>query len=284
MVVDGPQVDAVAARRRRRGAGAREGTLFVDMSHDRARGARARSAPRCAERGLRFVDAPVTGSSPKAEDGTLTIMAGGAADDVDAARPLFEAMGEIDRPRRRPVGQGQMVKLINNAVAAANAVTLGAGAARRPRRPASTSTRSSQVMGAGSGGSTMLDLKAGPMREHDYTTLFKLEHMLKDVRHCLEEAQAAGVPFPAAAAARRGAERRRWAAATATTTSRRSSRSWRDSPDEGCRRTAQNAVDADSCEIRRRFWISRLLCLDPGQSRRLGPRRGGAGISCCHNR
>ncbi len=40
------------------------------------------------------------------------------------------------------------------------------------------------------------------MREHDYTTLFKTEHMLKDVRLCLEEAQAAGVPFPAAAHAR----------------------------------------------------------------------------------
>jgi 3-hydroxyisobutyrate dehydrogenase-like beta-hydroxyacid dehydrogenase len=40
------------------------------------------------------------------------------------------------------------------------------------------------------------------MREHDYTTLFKLDHMLKDVRLCLEEGQAAGVPFPAAAAVR----------------------------------------------------------------------------------
>jgi 3-hydroxyisobutyrate dehydrogenase-like beta-hydroxyacid dehydrogenase len=58
------------------------------------------------------------------------------------------------------------------------------------------------VMAAGSGGSTMLSLKATPMLEHDYTTLFKLEHMLKDVRLCLEEAQAAGVPFPAAAQAR----------------------------------------------------------------------------------
>ena len=57
-------------------------------------------------------------------------------------------------------------------------------------------------MGKGSGGSAMLDLKAGPMRAHDYTTLFKLEHMLKDVRLCLEEAQAAQVPFPAAARAR----------------------------------------------------------------------------------
>ena len=57
-------------------------------------------------------------------------------------------------------------------------------------------------MGAGSGGSAMLDLKAGPMRAHDYTTLFKLEHMLKDVRLCLDSGQAAGVGFPAAADAR----------------------------------------------------------------------------------
>jgi 3-hydroxyisobutyrate dehydrogenase-like beta-hydroxyacid dehydrogenase len=48
----------------------------------------------------------------------------------------------------------------------------------------------------------MLALKAAPMRAHDYTTLFKLEHMLKDVRLCLESGQAAGVPFPAAAEAR----------------------------------------------------------------------------------
>src|SRR5439155_838041 len=58
------------------------------------------------------------------------------------------------------------------------------------------------IMGAGSGASAMLSLKAGPMRAHDYTTLFKLEHMLKDVRLCLEEAEADGVPFPAAAAVR----------------------------------------------------------------------------------
>jgi 3-hydroxyisobutyrate dehydrogenase len=48
----------------------------------------------------------------------------------------------------------------------------------------------------------MLNLKAEPMRNHDYTTLFKTEHMLKDVRLALEEGQAAGVPFPAAAASR----------------------------------------------------------------------------------
>ena len=45
-------------------------------------------------------------------------------------------------------------------------------------------------MGAGAGASFMLELKAGPMRAHDYDTLFKLEHMLKDVRLCIEAAQA----------------------------------------------------------------------------------------------
>jgi 3-hydroxyisobutyrate dehydrogenase-like beta-hydroxyacid dehydrogenase len=59
-----------------------------------------------------------------------------------------------------------------------------------------------EVMAKGSGGSAMLDLKAAPMREHDYATLFKLEHMLKDVRLCVEESQAAAVAFPSAARAR----------------------------------------------------------------------------------
>jgi 3-hydroxyisobutyrate dehydrogenase len=48
------------------------------------------------------------------------------------------------------------------------------------------------VMSAGSGGSAMLDLKARPMLEHDYETLFKLEHLLKDIRLCLYEAEAVG--------------------------------------------------------------------------------------------
>jgi 3-hydroxyisobutyrate dehydrogenase-like beta-hydroxyacid dehydrogenase len=69
------------------------------------------------------MDAPVTGSSPKAEDGTLTIMAGGSAEDFARARPLFDAMGALVL-HVGGVGQGQMVKLINNATAAANAAAV----------------------------------------------------------------------------------------------------------------------------------------------------------------
>jgi 3-hydroxyisobutyrate dehydrogenase-like beta-hydroxyacid dehydrogenase len=199
-VVDGAQVQEVVLGEDGVAQGAAEGSLCVDMSTI-APGDSRRIAAALDERGIAFLDAPVTGSSPKAEDGTLTIMASGATKDYERAKPLFEAMGELIVHVGEEVGQGEMVKLINNAVAAANAHTL-AQALVVGRATGIDLDALAQVMGAGSGGSAMLALKAGPMREHDYATLFKLEHMLKDVRLCLEEGQAAGVPFPAAAAVR----------------------------------------------------------------------------------
>jgi 3-hydroxyisobutyrate dehydrogenase-like beta-hydroxyacid dehydrogenase len=199
MVVDGPQVEEVLLGQDGAATGARPGTLFTDMSTISPQTARE-VAGRLAERDLRFLDAPVTGSSPAAQAGTLTIMAGGTAEDFERAKPLFDVLGALTL-HVGEVGQGQMVKLINNAVAAANAVTLAQAlvAAKGTGVDLDALVR---VMAAGSGGSKMLDLKADAMRSHDYTTLFKTEHMLKDVRHCLEESQSAGIPFPSAAFAR----------------------------------------------------------------------------------
>jgi 3-hydroxyisobutyrate dehydrogenase len=199
MVVDGAQVEAVLLGPDGVAHGAAPGLLCLDMSTIAPAQARAIGGA-LDDLGMRFVDAPVTGSSPRAEDGTLTIMAGGSDEDVARARPLLEVMGRVI-VHVGPLGQGQTVKLINNAVAAANASTL-AQALVVGRATGIDLDALVQVMEAGSGASTMLTLKAGPMREHDYATLFKLEHMLKDVRLCLEEGQAAGVPFPAAAAVR----------------------------------------------------------------------------------
>src|SRR4051794_16948949 len=193
MLVDGPQVASTLDQIDS------DGLLCVDMSTIGAQAARDIGAS-LDGRGMAFVDAPVTGSAPKAADGTLTIMAGGTAEDYARAEPLLREMGELVL-HVGLLGHGQAIKLINNSVAAANASTVGqaliAGEAAGVDLDALV-----QVIGAGSGGSAMLDLKAGPMRRHDYTTLFKLEHMLKDVRLCLEEAQAAGVGFPSAAAVR----------------------------------------------------------------------------------
>jgi 3-hydroxyisobutyrate dehydrogenase len=202
MVVDGDQVEEVllgddqgfgAASGLRKGAAtAAQDVLCIDMSTIGPAAAR-RIGARLAERGMRFVDAPVTGSSPKAEDGTLTIMAGGDAAEFERARPLFEAMGELVLHVGR-LGDGQIVKLINNAVAATNTAVV-AEALLLGRRAGVDLDALVAVMKAGSGASAMLDLKERPMREHDYTTLFKLEHMLKDLRLYLEEAEAVGQPM-----------------------------------------------------------------------------------------
>ena len=199
MVVDGEQVREVLLGEHGVAGGAAPGTLCVDMSTIAPAQTRAVGAE-LTELGIRMLDAPVTGSSPKAEDGTLTIMAGGDAGDFARAEPLLRVMGELV-VHVGALGQGEMVKLINNAVAAANAATVGEALIVGQRTGVDLDALV-EIMAKGSGGSAMLDLKAGPMRAHDYTTLFKLEHMLKDVRLCLEEGQAAAVPFAAAARAR----------------------------------------------------------------------------------
>lgn len=199
MVVDGPQVEAVLLGPDGVVRGAAPGTLCVDMSTIGPAAAK-RIGAGVAAAGLRFVDAPVTGSSPKAEDGTLTIMAGGDGADVARAGPLFEAMGETI-VHVGPLGHGQAAKLVNNAVAAANVLVVAEALVAADALGLALDPLLA-VLRAGAAASAMLELKAGPMRAHDWTTRFKTEHMLKDVDLCLGATRAAGVPFPSAAAAR----------------------------------------------------------------------------------
>ena len=127
-------------------------------------------------------------------------MAGGSDGDFARALPYFEAMGETIL-HIGPLGHGQTVKVISNAVSATNAATLAqalvVGKATGVDLEALVA-----VLGASSSASTMVTLKAAPMLAHDYTPLFRLEHMLKDVGICLDESAAAGAPFPSAALAR----------------------------------------------------------------------------------
>ena len=198
MVVDGPQVEQMLLGDDGAVHGARPGTLFVDMSTIGPADAR-RIGGALIEQGHRFVDAPVTGSAPKAQDGTLTIMAGGAEADVKRAMPLFEAMGELI-VHVGELGMGQQVKVISNAVAATNCVTLAQGLVVG-RRTGVDLEALLKIMGAGAADSTMLQLKGAPMLAHDFSPLFKLDHMLKDIVLCLQEAREAGAGFPSAALA-----------------------------------------------------------------------------------
>lgn len=174
------------------------GGLAIDMSTIAPTASRA-IGERLAERDVAFLDAPVTGSRPKAESATLTIMAGGPTEAFDRARPLFEAMGEVV-VHVGEQGHGAMVKLINNTLAAVNATALAEGLV--VARAAGLDTgRLLEVVAAGSGESAMRQLRAETMLEGDFEPLFKLEHMRKDVNHFLTEARRLGATAEVAAKA-----------------------------------------------------------------------------------
>jgi 3-hydroxyisobutyrate dehydrogenase-like beta-hydroxyacid dehydrogenase len=189
MVPDAPQVEEVLFGEDGAAEALSEDALAIDMSTIAPSASRA-IAGRLAPRD--FVEAPVSGSKPKAEDGTLTIMAGGEAEAFERARPLLEAMGE-KIVHVGPVGHGQMAKLLTNTMGAVNAAAL-AEAVRTAKAAGLDRDAFLEVAGGSAGASAMLTLKGPPMFEERFDpALFKLEHMLKDVRHCLEEARALGI-------------------------------------------------------------------------------------------
>jgi 3-hydroxyisobutyrate dehydrogenase len=200
MIVDVPEVEAVLFGERGAASALDRGTLAIDMSTIAPSASRA-IGKRLAGRGVDFLDAPVTGSRPRAEDGTLTIMVGGPEQAFARARPLFEAMGE----RIVHIGEsghGTMAKVVANTVTAINAAAL-AEALTMARAAGLDLDAWLEVARAGSSGSTMMELKARPMLDGDFEPLFKLEQMLKDVRHCLAEARALGVELRLAEVAER---------------------------------------------------------------------------------
>jgi 3-hydroxyisobutyrate dehydrogenase-like beta-hydroxyacid dehydrogenase len=192
MVVDGSQVRELLLGPDGVADGAAAGLLCVDCTTI-GQAAALEIGAGLAARGLRMLDAPVTGSLPGARDGTLLIMVGGEAADLAQARPAMEAMGQTIL-HVGPLGAGQAIKVISNAVAVSNAVTVAealiAGTAAGVDLDSLVA-----VMDGGAAGSRMLALKQQPMRAHDFTPLFRLAHMIKDVELCLG---AATVPFESA--------------------------------------------------------------------------------------
>ena len=189
IVPDAPQVEEIMFGEDGAAEALPDGALVVDMSTISPTASRE-MAERLAPRP--YLEAPVSGSKPKAEDGTLTIMAGGSHEDFEAARPLFDAMGERI-VHVGPIGHAQMAKLLTNTMGAVNAAVLAE--AIRTAKAAGLDREAFMEVAAGSAGaSAMLNLKGPPMFEERFEpALFKLEHMLKDVRHCLDEARKLGI-------------------------------------------------------------------------------------------
>lgn len=117
-VTDGPDVEAVLFGPQGACHGAAPGTLFIDMSTI-APGTSKNIGSRLHALGMRFLEAPVTGGTVGAQQGTLSILVGGDRNDFDAAQPVFAAMGKNITYCGGP-GAGQAVKLCNQIMGAMN--------------------------------------------------------------------------------------------------------------------------------------------------------------------
>jgi 3-hydroxyisobutyrate dehydrogenase len=189
IVPDAPQVEEILFGEDGAAAALPEGALVVDMSTIAPSSSKV-IAERLAPHP--YVEAPVSGSMPKAEDGTLTIMAGGSPEDFARARSLFDILGERI-VHVGPVGHGQLAKLLTNTMAAVNAAAL-AECVHAAKAAGLAREAFLEVAAGSAGASAMVALKGEPMFEERFEpALFKLEHMLKDVRHCVAEARALGV-------------------------------------------------------------------------------------------
>ena len=153
-----------------------------------------RLAARCAERGVAFLDAPVTGGTLGAEEASLIFMVGGERDALERARPVLETMGK-QMFYMGPSGAGAIMKLIVNqqwaayAQVLAEGLTLGTKAGLKPEEIVA-------VLAAMTGDKGFIAWKGPKIIRGDYATTFHLHHMHKDVSLVHELAEDVAVPVP----------------------------------------------------------------------------------------
>ena len=165
--------------------------IVVDLSTT-GRRATERLAEDFGAKGVAFIDAPVSGGVGAAQQGTLTIMAAGDRVAYESVKPLLEILGSKVFYMGEKAGMGQSMKLVNNMLAAANAMsaveTLVLGA-----KLGLDSDLMLDVLNASSGQSFMTTVKIPQcVMPRTFPPRFATALMHKDVRLCIEEAEAAG--------------------------------------------------------------------------------------------
>lgn len=199
IVSDPPALEAVLSGADGVLGSLKRGSLLIDSSTVSPALAR-RVAADCAQRGIEFLDAPVTGGTWGAEKGELVFMIGGKAETLERARPVFEAMGKRFF-HLGDHGAGQTVKLAMNLILAlqvqalCEALALVAGSGIPGQKLV-------EVMQASMARAPVLDVKAPLILERKFAPSFPLRLMHKDMGLALELGNQTGVPLPAAAAAR----------------------------------------------------------------------------------
>ena len=195
-VSDTPDLEAVVLGEGGIAEGLEAGSLLVDCSTV-SPGASAELAAALRERGIGFVDAPVSGGSEGAERGTLTIFCGGEEADVERARPILEAFGSRIT-HLGPAGAGQAAKAVNQVMIAGTYASVGEGLALA--RAAGLPLRELvEALSAGAAQSWVLANRSQNVIDGAYPLGFKLALHRKDLGIALAEASALGVEMDVSA-------------------------------------------------------------------------------------
>jgi 2-hydroxy-3-oxopropionate reductase len=176
-------------------AGAGEGDLLVDMSTISPLVTKA-LAREASDRGVKMLDAPISGGEPGAVAGELSIMVGGDEQDFERAKPVFEAMGTPVHVGES--GSGQIVKACNQIIVGivlegvSEALVLGSKAGVDPAKIIA-------AVSGGLAGTKVMDQKRDKFLEHDFGPGFRIELHHKDLGIALATAREVGVPLPVTA-------------------------------------------------------------------------------------
>jgi len=193
MLPDGPDVERAILGADGVLAGARRGSLIVDMSSISPNVSKKVAAV-CAQQEVEFLDAPVSGGEPKAIDGTLAIMVGGAPAAFERARPVLQKMGSAVT-LTGPVGAGNTTKLANQIMVACNIAAMGEALVLATRAGLDPEVVFNGIKG-GLAGSTVLNVKAPMVIARNFNPGFRIELHQKDLRNALLAAESLKVSLP----------------------------------------------------------------------------------------
>lgn len=195
-VSDTPDVEAVLLGEDGVIHGAAAGTLVVDCSTISPAATR-QIAAKLAERDVHMLDAPVSGGSEGAANGTLSIMVGGAVDQVERAMPTLQAMGRTIT-HVGPIGAGQTVKLVNQVLVVGTMQAVGE-ALLLAQAGGLDLEKTLDAVAGGAAASWMLSNRGPQVIQRDWRPGFTIDLQQKDLRLVLEAADELGIPLPGTA-------------------------------------------------------------------------------------
>ena len=196
MLPNSPEVELVALGRDGIIEGARKGLLFLDMSTISPLVSQ-KVGKELGAKGVRMLDAPVSGGEKGAIDAALSIMVGGEKADFDAALPVFQTLGKTIT-HLGPLGAGGFTKLANQIIVAVNLTALGE-ALTLAKKAGLDRALTLTALSGGLAGSKCLDQKSPNYVAGTYNPGFKIDLHFKDLGLIMESSRALGVPLPCTA-------------------------------------------------------------------------------------